>query len=147
MGDVGRRFPSTPSHDTGIGYMCSQCESYVAFHYGNNGALDPRTILGAKWNLPVEQRGRPMDGDGHVIVRCRSAKDFLVLRVLGVMAQHEDQRFLSVRKGEAEAELLFDTARHKYLGFLAWNTVDGRAVLRQLYIVPEDVGKAWQRRS
>ncbi len=121
---------------SGLGWMCSRCGNYVAVNYGTQ-MVDPRTALDPKWNLKIQRRGDVVHSD-IVLIRCRTERDFLVVRLLQVAAKAEDPRFMFVRKNDQDAGLYFDRRRGKYLGFIVWNVAEEHAILRQIFIVPDE---------
>ena len=128
--------PLTPSYFgvVGLGYICSECHSYVAVAYGMQ-AVNPTTVLKPNWNPIVWKRCEVVDKNTAFTV-CRTRRDYLVVQLLQAMVKEEDSRFLFVREKDQLAGLYVDIARRKYLGFLVWNVADAHAVLRQVFIVP-----------
>jgi GNAT superfamily N-acetyltransferase len=128
----------TPSHYglAGIGWPCPQCGNYVAVDYGLH-IVSPRKALNPKWNPAIHKRGERV-GRNKVFLRCRTKKDFLVVRLLQVTAKAEDPRLMYVRNADQDAGLYYDTARRKYLGFIVWSVGGGNAVLRQIFIVRDE---------
>jgi len=120
----------------GLGFICADCSNYVAVLYGNR-FVNPRSVLDVKWNPTVLNRGEPVFSSERRFVVCRTAKDFLILKVLQAIVKEEDSRFLFARAKEHNAGLLLDAKRRKYLGFLVW-TEDKYAVLRQIFIVEDE---------
>jgi GNAT superfamily N-acetyltransferase len=120
----------------GIGWMCSKCGNYVAVTYGVQ-AVQPGVALNPKWNPTIRKRADPVDRN-IVLLRCRTKKDFLIVRLLQLAAKAEDPRFMFVRGEDQEGGLYFDTANRKYLGFIVCSEDDEHAVLRQIFIVPEE---------
>jgi GNAT superfamily N-acetyltransferase len=121
----------------GLGFICSGCSNYVAVLYGNRFA-NPTSVLDVGWNPTVFARGKCVSPESLRFVRCRTEKDFLVLKVLQAIVKEEDSRFLFVRKEEQHrAALLFDCRKRRYLGFLVW-TEDKFAVLRQIFVVEDE---------
>jgi hypothetical protein len=134
----GREVPLIPSTFgmAGLGFICSGCSNYVAVLYGNR-FVNPRSVLEVEWNPTIIRRGeRVFSGERRFVV-CRTAKDFLILKVLQAVVKEEDSRFLFARPNEHSAGVLLDSKRRKYLGFLVW-TEGEYAVLRQIFIVEED---------
>jgi len=121
---------------SGIGWICPQCNNYVAVGYGRH-IVNPRKALNPKWNSPIHKRVEGVDKN-KVFLRCRTKKDFLVVRLLQVAAKAEDSRLMFVRDEDQDAGLYIDTARRKYLGFIVWSVGDGNAVLRQIFIAPDE---------
>jgi GNAT superfamily N-acetyltransferase len=136
--ECGADVSLTPSNFgfAGLGYICSQCGNYVAASYGMQ-TVDPTTALNPNWNPTIQKRGDPVDKNT-VLMRCRTKKDFLVVRLLQVAAKAEDSRLMFARDEDQDAGLYFDTARRKYLGFIVWSVSDEHAVLRQIFIVPDE---------
>ena len=136
--ECGKDVSLTPSNYSlaGIGWICVHCGNYVAVDYGMQ-IVNPRKALNPKWNPAIHKRAERV-GENSVFLRCRTKKDFLVVRLLQVTAKAEDSRFMFVRDTDQDAGLYFDTARRKYLGFIVWSVGDGHAVLRQIFIVPDE---------
>jgi hypothetical protein len=99
--------------------------------------VNPLSVLDVKWNPTVVQRGEPVFSSQRQFVVCRTAKDFLILKVLQAVVKEEDSRFLFARPKEHYAGLLLDAKRPKYLGFLVW-TEDKYAVLRQIFVAEDE---------
>lgn len=137
-GGCGTEVPLTAmtSALSGIGYLCSKCNNYVAISYGNQ-AIHPAKALMPTWNHTIGKRGEPIDR-GTLLTFCRTKRDYVVVTLLQVMAKEEDPRFMFVRDGEQSAGLLLSAGMEKYLGFLVWNVSEGHAILRQIFIVPEE---------
>ncbi len=130
--------PLTPSNYNmvGIGYICSRCGNYVAISFGTQ-TVDPAEALKSTWNSTIRERGEQVDGD-LVFTRCRTKKDYLIVQLLQVMAKEEDSSFLFVRDIDQLAGILVDATTGKYLGFLVWNVSERHAILRQIFIVPDE---------
>ena len=120
----------------GLGFICGDCSNYVAVLYGNR-FVNPRSVLEVKWNPSVIRRGKQVFSTERRFVTCRTAKDFLVLKVLQAVVKEEDGRFLFARPKEQWAGLLLDSKKRKYLGFLVW-TEGEYAVLRQVFVVEDE---------
>lgn len=135
-GLCGADVPLTPAYEGGLGHFCPKCDNYVAFRYGHH-FLHPATILRLQWNESARARAVRLPG-GLRFALCRSARDYLVVTLLGVFANAEDSRFMTVRKREHRAGLLFISRRRKYAGFLVWTENEKHAVLRQIFIVPAE---------
>jgi GNAT superfamily N-acetyltransferase len=99
--------------------------------------VNPRTALRVDWNPTIITRGDPV-GKNTSLVRIRTKRDLLVVRLLQVAAKEEDGRFLFCRENEQAAGLYVDQARGKYLGFIVWSEDDEHAVLRQIFIVSDE---------
>jgi GNAT superfamily N-acetyltransferase len=119
-----------------IGWMCAECGNYVAVYYKGH-AIQPGEALNTEWNAALYKRADPV-GKDTMLLRCGTRKDFLIVRLIQVAAKNEDSRLLSVRQGEQGAGLYFDKRRKKYLGFVVWSADSDHAVLRQIYIVPDE---------
>ena len=134
--ECGADVPLTPSYFgiAGLGYICSECKSYVAIAYGMQ-TVNPTTVLQPAWNPGVRKRGE-LVSKNLVFTRCRTKKDYLIVQLLQAFVKEEDSRFLFVRDKEQSAGLYLDVAKRKYLGFLVWNKSDEHAILRQIFIVP-----------
>src|SRR6516164_10235200 len=52
----GRDVSLSPSNRGWLGYICSDCDNYVAICHGNQ-ALQPSTILSFDWNPIIAERG------------------------------------------------------------------------------------------
>jgi len=109
-----------------------ECSNYVAVAYANT-FVEPKVVLDPRWNSGLRGRAERF-GAGLLVVRCRSKRDYLVLRVLQVLAKQDDPRFKFADPDEHWAALCLDAKRRKYLGFLVW-TEDETAVLRQIFVV------------
>jgi GNAT superfamily N-acetyltransferase len=136
--DCGADISLTPRNFSmsGIGWLCSDCNNYVAVVYGTR-KIDPKEGLDPNWNADLQEHAQPV-GENNVFLRCKTKKDLLIVRLLQVTAKEEDPRFLFARDADQNAGLYFDTARQKYLGFIVWTQDDEYAVLRQIYIVPDE---------
>ncbi len=137
-GNCGTDVHLTPSNANmfGIGYLCSQCQSYVAVEYGNR-LVDPIEALKPSWNPSLQQRGKQMETD-LLFLPCRTTKDYLIVRIMQLIAKTEDGRFMLVRKGDQAAALLLGSDQQKYLGFIVWHTEKAHATLHQIFIVPDE---------
>lgn len=135
--DCGAEVPLTPANFgfAGLGFLCSSCGNYVAVCYGTHN-VDPTEVLRPAWNPLLYKRSDRIDRN-LAFARCRTVKDFLIVRVLQAMAKEEDSRFMFVREGEHSAGLLLDRATGRYLGFIIWNVSAGHAILRQVFIIPD----------
>lgn len=133
----GDEVPFVPSTAGIVGPLCSnlECSNYVAVAYANT-FVEPALVLDPSWNRGLRGRVERVASD-LLLVRCRSTKDYLVLRVLQVLAKQDDPRFKFADPGEHIAALCLDAKRQKYLGFLVW-TEDKTAVLRQLFVVKDE---------
>jgi GNAT superfamily N-acetyltransferase len=125
----------------GLGFICPGCSNYVAVLYGTRFE-NPTSVLDAGWNPGVFARGKRLSPESLLFVRCRTEKDFLVLKVLQAIVKEEDSRFLFVRQEEHQAALLLDSKKRKYLGFLVW-TEDEFAALRQIFVVEDERRKGY----
>ncbi len=138
-GKCGSEVPMTPSYANalGIGYICSNCNSFVAVEYGTQ-LLDPVVLLKESWNTDVEKGSIPVDSD-LAFFKCRTKKDYLIVQTLQILAREEEKSFRSVTAdGSFSAHLLFDTGKRKVVGFLVWNIEWKHAILRQIFIVPDE---------
>jgi len=133
----GDEVPFVPSTVGLVGPLCSnlECSNYVAVAHANT-FVQPRLVLDPKWNRGLRGRAEHVAA-GLLLVRCRSKKDHLILRVLQVLAKQDDPRFKFADPSEHSAALCLDAKRRKYLGFLIW-TEDKTAVLRQLFVVNDE---------
>lgn len=136
-GKCGFEVPLTESTlgMVGLGYICSNCQSYVAVEYGKR-FVDPIEALKPSWNPALQRRGQHVDKDLQFAV-CKTKMDYLVVLLLQVMAKEEDSRFMFVSDSHT-AGVLIQTDTGKLLGFLVWNKEDAHAVLRQIFIVPDE---------
>jgi len=136
--ECGADVPLTSSNYglAGLGYICAGCGNYVAISYGNQ-TINPSEALKPTWNPTLRERGERVDS-GLVLTQCRTKKDYLVVRLLQVLAKEEDSRFMFVRDNEQSAGILLDASNGKYLGFLVWNQSEGHVILRQIFIVPDE---------
>lgn len=123
----------------GLGYICSECQSYVAVVYGRT-IVNPLDVIKPIWNPSILSRGESV-GPDLIFARCRTKKDYLTLRILQVMAKEEESSFLFFREHEASGALYLRAHNPKYVGFIIWNVQDNHAILRQIFIAPEEHGK------
>jgi GNAT superfamily N-acetyltransferase len=121
---------------TGVGYICQSCNNFVAVRYGRQ-SVDPTVVLDLAWNPTLQARGEPVH-NALQFIRCRTKKDLLVVRLMQVMAKEEDERFLFVREDEHTVGLYCDFSGGSYIGFILWTVTDGHAVLRQVFVAPEE---------
>jgi hypothetical protein len=136
--ECGADVPFTPNNYgfAGLGYICSECGNYVAVSYGMR-TIDPSEALKPAWNPTMRERGERVDGT-LVFTNCRSKKDYLIVKLLQAMAKEEESSFMFVRDDEHSVGILLDAMTGKYLGFVAWNVSGQHAVLRQIFIVPDE---------
>lgn len=120
----------------GLGYICPGCQSYVALEYGRT-IVNPLDVMKPSWNPSILSRGRST-GPGLIFAECRTKRDYLVLRTLQVMAKEEESSFLLFREHEAFGALYLRTRNPKYVGFLIWNIQGNPAILRQIFIIPDE---------
>jgi GNAT superfamily N-acetyltransferase/ribosomal protein S27E len=120
----------------GTGWVCASCGNCVAVPYGNR-IVNPQEVLSVQWNRAILTRGDAV-GKNTSLVHMRTKRDLLVVRLLQAAAKEEDSRFLFCRENEQEAGVYLDKARRKYLGFIVWSEDGGHAVLRQIFIVPDE---------
>jgi GNAT superfamily N-acetyltransferase len=121
---------------TGVGYICQSCNNFVAVRYGRQ-SVDPTVVLDQAWNQTLWARGEPVHNTLK-FTRCSTKKDLLVVRLMQVMAKEEDDRFLFVREYEHTVGLYYDFSGGSYIGFILWSVTDGHAVLRQVFVAPEE---------
>jgi GNAT superfamily N-acetyltransferase len=133
----GDEVPFVPSTAGIVGPLCPnlECSNYVAVAYGNT-YVEPRLVLDPRWNRGLRDRAERVAG-GLLLVRCKSKRDYIVLKVLQVLAKQDDARFKFANPSEHRSAVCFDAKRRKYLGFLIW-TEDKTAVLRQLFVVKRE---------
>jgi hypothetical protein len=133
----GEEVPFTPSTTGIVGPLCPNfgCSNYVAVMHGKR-FIQPNQVLDVRWNLGLLRRAKRV-GPSLLLALCGSEKDYLVLRVLQVLAKQDDVRFKFANPEEHRAALFLDKARKRYLGFIIWTEGKGGAVLRQLFTVKE----------
>ena len=147
----GRQVSLTPANEGWLGYLCAHCNNYVAVHYGNH-RLQPSIPLKVTWNSDAGARARAV-GRTLRFLECRTKKDFLVVKLLQVLAQQEHAPFRSVSSADHKAALFFRSDQVAYIGFLVW-TEEKAVVLRQIFVKPQhrrrgyasDVLRFWERR-
>ncbi len=121
----------------GIGYICSNCNSFVAVEFGAQ-LLDPVEVLKQSWNPSVEKHGIPVDND-LTVFKCRTKKEYLIVQLLQILAKEEEKSFRSVTSdGDFSVGLLFDSSKKQLAGSLIWNVEWEHAILRQIFIVPDE---------
>lgn len=121
----------------GTGWICAGCRNLVAVNYGTQ-VVNPRLVFEPQWNPTLGERAESVAAD-LVLLGCETQKDFLVLRLLQVVAKEEESSFLFFHKAEDQkAGIYFDTARRKYLGYIMWDEHGEHAVIHQIFIVPDE---------
>ena len=134
--ECGKDVPLTPDSLANVGYLCNDCDNYVAIPFEDE-FLHPRSILKLAWNEDLPGKGVCL-ADGFFVGECSSDKDWQVLTLLQVLAMEEDDRFKFATKGEYGAALAFDPGRGEYMGYVLGYVGDrDYATLNQIYVIPE----------
>lgn len=118
----------------GYSYLCPKCMNHVAIKF-KNYVLQPQTVMTLKWNKDIVNRSLQLENN-LFFATCKDKKDFLVLRIMQLMAKKERTFFLYIREKEQKAGLVFDIKKQKYIGFAVW-TEGKNAILRQIFVVKD----------
>lgn len=139
----GTEVSLTPENLDMIGeysYICPKCGNIVAIKF-KNYVIQPPTVMKLDWNKEILKRATQIK-DSLFFSLCESKKDFLVLKIMQLMAKKENTGFLYIRKKEQKAGLVFDAKKRKYVGFIVW-TENKHAILRQIFIVKDERRKGY----
>lgn len=113
----------------GYSYICPTCNNFVAIKF-KNYTLQPQTVMNLNWNKKIRDNAARIDDEVFFSV-CSIDKDFLVLRMMQLMAKEEETGFLYVKEKDQKAALVFN--ENKYLGFVGW-TEHEKPILRQIFV-------------
>jgi len=119
----------------GFSYVCPSCGNHVAIEFKNH-ILQPSTVMSIGWNKKIIERSKKLNKE-LLFALCETEKDFLILKIMQLMAKKEQTGFFYVRKEEQRAGIVFDPEQGKYMGFIV-GTEKEKAILRQIYITKEE---------
>ncbi len=124
----------------GYSYICPKCMNHVAIKF-KNYILQPQTVMKLEWNKNIKKRKKKIENNLFFGL-CKDKKDFLVLKIMQLMAKEEDTGFLYIGEKEQKAGLVFDVEKEKYIGFLCW-TENKHAILRQIFVMKDERKKGY----
>jgi hypothetical protein len=131
-GGCAKDVPFSSSYQAPLGYLCPDCNSYVALEYGRR-RVQPSIVLDVEWNGDARQRAVSINS-GVAFIQCRSRKDDVVLHALQVLAKQDAPEFMYGMDGEHKAWLLL-VGERRYGGYLMWSEEETHATLRQLFVL------------
>jgi len=124
----------------GYSYICPKCSNLVAIKF-KNYTLQPRTVMKLEWNKEIRNRAMRIKNNLFFSL-CENKKDFLVLKIMQLMAKKEGTGFLYIREKGQKPGLVFDVKKGNYVGFVVW-TENKHAILRQIFIMKDERKKGY----
>jgi GNAT superfamily N-acetyltransferase len=113
-------------------FLCSVCRNVVAVDY-RNSFISAADVLRPEWNPALLAHSDPVD-DWRFALCCRR-REFLVVRLLHLLALDDEPGFIYGRDEDHNAAVGFDS--DGYFGYLLWTDGDTQPTLRQLFVTRE----------